>query len=425
MNQKANFLIKEVFIIIFIGTAVAHSSLKSFENDLFGNFLGCEDLMKYIQIHPIHRNKFITYFNKQNIILNDALSLVSWNSKTKSVKQFWLNKRENEAEAEELVIDVFSRIPETESPNNYEFALGGLSRPTDWFMIAFHRRTHEIIGRQNIYVKKAKHHVLGDYEPCEPKKKWIKKAGNVPGSFLDDVSRVLLKYGFHFSRGPDNTKPNSYERDFQCALDHELEKSVNFLLSQSENPWMYVLDSTFQVRSRDMMRIIFRHVSTFTRDEQLKILLHTDVRGQLVFFEITMSIVWGNEQPEELLIFSEDVRKEVYTSLLFLGVVQEDFKKCKLAVENGAPLQKKLKLNVAHALAYRWCKNNNPFDGVVACTHRLSRKFSRITSVGLARLLDHSNPEIEEYLQTKFNEEYQKTPKRKRKNEEDCTYPRK
>jgi len=287
-------------------------------------------------------------------------------------------------------------------------------------MIALQKRTRELIGRQNKSVKKSKNHVLGGYEPCEPNKKWIKKAGNFPGTFLDDVSCVLLQHGFHFSRGPDHTKPSSYDRDFQCALDHELQKSVNFLLSQSENPWRTALNSTFQVRSRDMMKILFWHVSTLNKEEQLQILLRTD-RGQLVFFETTMSLVWGDGQPEDLLMFSEEVRKEIYVSLLFLGVVQEDFKRCKLAVVNGAPLQQKLRPNVAHALAYRWCKNNDPFDGVAACTHRLSRKFTRITSVGLARLLDHSKPEIEEYLQTKFNEEYEKTPKRKRKNQEECS----
>jgi len=311
--------------------------------------------MKYLQIHPIHKNKFNTYFIEP-IALNDGLFVISWNAKTKSVEHFSSSKRKNEAAAVELVNDVFSRIPETESPNNYDFALDRLSRPADWFMIALHKRTHELIARQNKSVKKSKNHALGDYEPCEPNKKWIKKVGNFPGTFLDDISRVLLQHGFHFSRGSDNTKPNSYDRDFQCALDNELQKSVHFLMSQSENLWRTVLNSTFQVRSRDVMKVLFWHISTFTKEEQLKILLRTDVRGQLVFFETTVSLVWKDEQPEDLLIFSEEIRKEVHTSLLFLGVVQEDFKRCKLAVENGAPLQQKLRNNVAHALAYPGAK---------------------------------------------------------------------
>merc|ERR1712098_274079 len=151
---------------------------------------------------------------------------VSWNVNAETVLRlhFGLEIKFYQAEMLKFVNDVFSRVPEAETPTNYTFYFDTTGDYRNWFMLAIHKRKNVFIGRQWKCVSLEKNDFqTSSFEPCDVQKKLIKKAS-------DGICKLLLADGFHFPRDRKNKIQKNSEHDLQCALAEKLDKSVKFLL---------------------------------------------------------------------------------------------------------------------------------------------------------------------------------------------------
>lgn len=210
------------------------------------------------------------------------------------------------------------------------------------------------------------------------------------------------------------------DKDVLKSYNGNLCDSFTFMMESKKWPeklWKNVLEIESKI-SREMRQLLLEHIKELPECEQLDSLFHANGKGKMVLFEKIMSFAcdestkWTNLIPISLLetmsVFPKDVNTDVYTCILFFGVVEGDLAKCKFAFQFGhASLHKKTTMKIAKALEEccrcKYCNVRSRIKLEVAEDNAKNRseclKFTELndkTAMELAQVLKKKN--IQNYL---------------------------